>query len=134
IFYPFICNTSNVQNSSMKTKFLLLLLVFVIGQSVQGQPEELSVEAIIEKDIKGIRRLGADTIFIYTEYCYGCMLPSTREEDCQNTLFNHTWYFIWKKNGNTFFKVRDDCFEYNTIKVSGNFLDYVYSVKDSLIK
>ncbi len=92
-----------------------------------------SFDRVIEPELKHFKQQKIDTLFIYTEYCWGCVFPKDNDEKCHNPSWNHAYYFIWQKNNETFFTVRDDCFDYATLKIDSNFFEYFYSIKDFLI-
>ena len=122
----------------MKTA-LSIFLILILTSNLKAQDiwKDTTLfsnfDRVIEPELKQFKRSKIDTLFIYTEYCWGCVYPNDNSEKCDNPSWNHMYYFIWKKNNETYFTVRDDCFEYATLKIDSYFFEYFYSIKDSLI-
>lgn len=110
--------------------FIQLLLAF----SAHGQIKEtITIDSIILDNYNSFKKLKVESLIIYTEdaLCYPC--PGDEEERCKEFRWNDAFYFIWTKKGQTFFTMRDNCYEYDILKLDTTFFIEFYKIKDSLM-
>lgn len=114
----------------MTGKRLILNLVILTSCNVFGQKLcSSSLDSSGRKEIltfkKEYKLNLLDTVFIY--HTYHTWDTST---SCTNLT---TEYFFWSKGFDTYFTIKDACFDYEQLKIDRSFFHYFFQIKDSLL-
>ncbi len=119
----------------MTTKTTIIFLIVLLSLTAFGQVETvISIDSIIIDNLNNFKKRKIDTLIIYNAngLCYPC--PGDEEERCKEFRWNNAYYFLWLKNGKTYFTLRDDCFDYEILNIDTLFFRNFYEIRDSLLK
>jgi hypothetical protein len=96
-------------------------LIIASFSDVKGQTSTENLDTLVKRYITVLNAKGVDTLFIYEDYCVGCVYTSKIDEDKCNFegIFIPT-YIFWMDKGQTFMTKKDNCFDYSIIKVPNN--------------
>jgi hypothetical protein len=113
--------------------FLLLQLIYVFGYGQLSQPQ---LDSLVNNYTQNLKAKGIDTVFIYNEYCIGCLFqPVNGSNLCAENFSSLPTYIFWKDLGKTFATRKDICFDYTTQAIADDsFWKYFFSNKAKIKK
>jgi hypothetical protein len=113
--------------------FILLQLISVFGYGQLSQPQ---LDSLVNKYTQNLKARGIDTIFIYNEYCIGCLFQPVKGSNlCAENFSSLPTYIFWKDRGKTFATRKDICFDYSTQGITGDsFWQYFFTNKAKIKK
>ena len=109
--------------------------MFFLYNTVVGQNSAEHLDTIVKNYINELNSTGIDTVCIYKDYCVGCIYFSKKKEDkCDADGFYVPTYIFWLDKGQTFMTLKDNCFDYSTLKIDNDSIWQFFSAKRDIIK
>lgn len=117
-------------------KHFVLILIALLSMN-NSYSQENSTEHLYEKVNKYVTELkskGIDTICIYQDYYVGIQRKNYAEEPCnyENTFI--PTYIFWKQNNITYVTRKDNCFDFDILKIEqNNFWNLIFENKKIIL-
>ncbi len=117
-------------------KFIVYILLQLISLFGYGQLSQPQLDSLVNKYTQNLKARGIDTVFIYNEYCIGCLFQPVKGSNlCAENFSSLPTYIFWKDRGKTFATRKDICFDYTIQEIAFDiFWKYFFSNKEKIRK
>ena len=91
-------------------KRYLSLLIVALLTFISNVKAQMPLMKSVTDKVNALKQSGVDTIITYHPYCIGCIL--TGISDSSKCFHNFRQYIIWKKDGEGYIQLFDECYTY----------------------